>query len=581
MPSKFNDHEITNLRNIIAELNREIVKNKEQELSVKSDFLSLNNDLNNLREELVLNSTKLNEAKIQAVEASKAKSEFLTLLSHEFRTPLHGILGMTEILSMSSLTKEQRESVCVINKSAQLLLYLINDILDCSKLEAGEMKLNLTEMDIRTIISDVHALLSVKAVKAGNKLYTEIDETLSRHLLGDTARLTQIFVNLVGNAIKFTKEGTIHTRIKVLSSTDEVQKIRIEVSDTGIGIAKEDQLGLFKPYAQTLDGQQSKYGGTGLGLSISKYFVELMGGKIGLISDYGQGSTFWVEVTLEVTDCPEELIPAAESSSDTLATGVLETSEPLESISFDQPILVAEDNEINRKVILVQLEKLGITNVDVVDNGEKAVEAYLQKPYGLILMDYMMPKLNGLEATKKIRQIERDEMRVRTSIIALTGNATESQRQECLDAGMDDYLSKPIPLHTLNEMIQQWNSLQQDYRILNDEVISELFSLGNEERNENLLITLLQMYKKDTPGKISQLIHDFHCLEYGKVTQTAHDLKSSSLNLGIEYFSILVGQIEVSAREERMDDIAEIIDLLKPAYEEACCEMEKLLIPSK
>ncbi|GIP46029.1 hypothetical protein J45TS6_44880 [Paenibacillus sp. J45TS6] len=577
MPSKFNEHEMTKLRNIIAELNREIIKSKEHEQTVLSEFSSMNNDLVTLQRELAKNNSRLNEAKNQAVQASEAKSEFLALLSHEFRTPLNGIMGMTEILLMSSLTEEQRQSVTVIQESSQLLLYLINDILDLSKLEAGEMKLNPSEMDLRSISKHVNMLLSAKADKSGNQLYTEIDDSLSDTLIGDSTRVTQILMNLVGNAIKFTQGGSIYTRIQVLSEKDHKQMIRIEVTDTGIGITKEDQSKLFRPYAQTSDGQQSKYGGTGLGLSISKYFVNLMNGQIGVISEYGKGSTFWIEVSFEVKSSVEAMIPTTnEAEMNRLTAVTLETRDCIQCSPLEHPILIAEDNSINRKVVLVQLEKLGITNIDTVENGEEAVAAYLSKPYCVILMDHMMPKLDGIEATKKIRQIEEDEMRPHTPIIALTGNVTERQRRECLEAGMDDYLPKPITLETLREMMQRWLPEMHDDSILNEEVIMELLNLSEEKKGE-LLETLLDMYQADTPSKIDQLIHYINTNQCSEAIKTAHDLKSSSLSLGIEHLSLLLGKIETSATMGCLEEPKRMKELLVPAYEKACREIKKLL----
>ncbi|WP_454190508.1 ATP-binding protein [Paenibacillus sp. Marseille-Q7038] len=578
MPSKFNEHEITKLRNIIADLNKEISKNREHEQSVLSEFSSLNNELVTLQRELAKNNSRLNDAKSQAVQVSEAKSEFLALLSHEFRTPLNGILGMTEILLMSSLTEEQRQSVSVIQESSQLLLYLINDILDLSKLEAGEMKLNPAEMNLRMISKHVNLLLSAKAAKSGNRLHTEIDDSLSEMLIGDTTRVTQILVNLVGNAIKFTQNGSIYTRIRVLSENDHKQKIRIEVTDTGIGIAKEDLPKLFRPYVQTLEGQQSKYGGTGLGLSISKYFVELMSGQIGVISEYGAGATFWIEVSFEVKSNDEVvMIPTTSEAGVNRLTAVsLETKDCLHCPPLEHPILIAEDNSINRKVVLVQLDKLGITNIDMVENGEEAVAAFLSKPYSVILMDHMMPKLDGLEATKKIRQIEQDEMRPHTPIIALTGNVTERQRKECLEAGMDDYLSKPIPLETLRDMMQRWLPELQDDSILNEEVITELLNLGEEKRGD-LLETLLEMYQADTPGKIDLLHQYLNSNQCDEVMKTAHDLKSSSLSLGIEQFSMLLEKIESSARMGCLEEPKRLLERLVPAYEKACREIKNLL----
>ncbi|GAK38590.1 hypothetical protein TCA2_0316 [Paenibacillus sp. TCA20] len=568
--NSYHDLELTKLRHLIEDLNKEIIRSKEQEQRLLEQFSSMNNELVTLQRELTKNNMKLTEAREDAVHANEAKTEFLALLSHEFRTPLNGILGMAEVLSLSELSEEQRQSVSVIQESSHILLHLINDLLDLSKLEAGEMKLNPSSMDLRAIVKHVTLLLSQKVSDKGNRIVADMDSSLFERFAGDSARMTQILTNLAGNANKFTNNGLIRIRIIVLSQTEYEQKLRIEVTDNGIGISQAEQDMLFKPYSQTREGQKSEHGGTGLGLSICKSFVELMGGKIGVISEQDAGSTFWIEVSF-----PSAKVTGEASDAATYSMRRTNSLHRAEQSKIQHPILLAEDNGINRKVVLVQLKKLGITNVETVENGEAAVSAYLSKPYSLILMDNLMPKLGGIEATEKIRQIERDEMKRHTPIIALTGNVFPGERDKCIQAGMDDYIAKPISLDALKEIIQRWVTGRDD-QILNQETMAELMDLGDDQDSE-LLSTLLEMYQNDTPDKINRLIQYVKDRNYSSTIEVSHDLKSSSLSLGIHYLSTLFAAIEEAAKSGRLDSIDCLLEALMPAYLEACTAMEKHL----
>lgn len=570
--NSYHDLELTKLRHLIEDLNKEIIRSKEQEQRLLEQFSSMNNELVTLQRELTKNNMKLTEAREDAVHANEAKTEFLALLSHEFRTPLNGILGMAEVLSLSELSEEQRQSVSVIQESSHILLHLINDLLDLSKLEAGEMKLNPSSMDLRAIVKHVTLLLSQKVSDKGNRIVADMDSSLFERFAGDSARMTQILTNLAGNANKFTNNGLIRIRIIVLSQTEYEQKLRIEVTDNGIGISQAEQDMLFKPYSQTREGQKSEHGGTGLGLSICKSFVELMGGKIGVISEQDAGSTFWIEVSFSF---PSAKVTGEASDAATYSMRRTNSLHRAEQSKIQHPILLAEDNGINRKVVLVQLKKLGITNVETVENGEAAVSAYLSKPYSLILMDNLMPKLGGIEATEKIRQIERDEMKRHTPIIALTGNVFPGERDKCIQAGMDDYIAKPISLDALKEIIQRWVTGRDD-QILNQETMAELMDLGDDQDSE-LLSTLLEMYQNDTPDKINRLIQYVKDRNYSSTIEVSHDLKSSSLSLGIHYLSTLFAAIEEAAKSGRLDSIDCLLEALMPAYLEACTAMEKHL----
>lgn len=568
--NSYHDLEMTKLRHLIEDLNKEIIRSKEQEQRLLEQFSSMNNELVTLQRELTKNNMKLTEAREDAVHANEAKTEFLALLSHEFRTPLNGILGMAEVLSLSELSEEQRQSVSVIQESSHILLHLINDLLDLSKLEAGEMKLNPSSMDLRAIVKHVTLLLSQKVSDKGNRIVADMDSSLFERFAGDSARMTQILTNLAGNANKFTNNGLIRIRIIVLSQTEYEQKLRIEVTDNGIGISQAEQDMLFKPYSQTREGQKSEHGGTGLGLSICKSFVELMGGKIGVISEQDAGSTFWIEVSF-----PSAKVTGEASDAATYSMRRTNSLHRADQSNIQHPILLAEDNGINRKVVLVQLKKLGITNVETVENGEAALSAYLSKPYSLILMDNLMPKLSGIEATEKIRQIERDEMKRHTPIIALTGNVFPGERDKCIQAGMDDYIAKPISLDALREIIQRWVTGRDD-QILNQETMAELMDLGDDQ-DSGLLSTLLEMYQNDTPDKINRLIQYVKDRNYSSTIEVSHDLKSSSLSLGIHYLSTLFAAIEEAAKSGRLDSIDCLLEALMPAYLEACTAMEKQL----
>lgn len=568
--NSYHDLELTKLRHLIEDLNKEIIRSKEQEQRLLEQFSSMNNELVTLQRELTKNNMKLTEAREDAVHANEAKTEFLALLSHEFRTPLNGILGMAEVLSLSELSEEQRQSVSVIQESSHILLHLINDLLDLSKLEAGEMKLNPSSMDLRAIVKHVTLLLSQKVSDKGNRIVADMDSSLFERFAGDSARMTQILTNLAGNANKFTNNGLIRIRIIVLSQTEYEQKLRIEVTDNGIGISQAEQDMLFKPYSQTREGQKSEHGGTALGLSICKSFVELMGGKIGVISEQDAGSTFWIEVSF-----PSAKVTGEASDAATYSMRRTNSLHRAEQSKIQHPILLAEDNGINRKVVLVQLKKLGITNVETVENGEAAVSAYLSKPYSLILMDNLMPKLGGIEATEKIRQIERDEMKRHTPIIALTGNVFPGERDKCIQAGMDDYIAKPLSLDALREIIQRWVTGRDD-QILNQETMAELMDLGDDQ-DSGLLSTLLEMYQNDTPDKINRLIQYVKDRNYSSTIEVSHDLKSSSLSLGIHYLSTLFAAIEEAAKSGRLDSIDCLLEALMPAYLEACTAMEKQL----
>ncbi len=386
----------------------------------------------NLRLELAL--LESNEMALRAESASRAKSEFLANMSHEIRTPMNGVLGMVQLLEDTPLTAEQADLLRTLKNSAHYLLGLLNDILDLSKIEAGKMTLEQIPLSLHELAREAVALFGGRASEKGIVLHTQLDPKAAEWVLGDPVRLRQIVANFISNAIKFTEQGEV--RLIILPSPTYPQGVWIGVQDTGIGIPAERLESLFEAFTQADSSTTRKYGGTGLGLTISKKLAEMMGGRIGVESEPGVGSMFYVDLPLPATQPPQALPEA--------------TSEELPEAFPGARVLLVEDNEVNRKVAVRLLTKLQV-EVDTAVNGLEAVQKASENAYDLILMDCQMPEMDGYEATRVLRK-----QGISTPIVALTANALEGDREKCLACGMNDYLSKPIQAEKLRETLAQW-----------------------------------------------------------------------------------------------------------------------------
>ncbi|KPU43852.1 sensory/regulatory protein RpfC [Oxobacter pfennigii] len=403
---------------------------------------------------------ELTEAKEQADAANKSKSMFLANMSHEIRTPLNGMLGMIQLAQLAKTNEDREECLDLAKKSADSMLRVINDILDYSRIEAGKVIIEKSKFSVEDVVNEVVSLFSVAALQKGLKIETKMDFEAPGYAVGDNVRLRQVLSNLVGNAVKFTDKGSITVIVETVSRSSRNTLLKFIVKDTGIGISQDNIKNLFRSFSQVEESYTRRYGGTGLGLAISKGLVETMGGTIGVESVEGVGSRFYF--TLPFDNVEQSKFAEDGNFDDDFASGY----KGLKNLR----VLVAEDDRINQFVLQQFLNKIGIKPL-LAEDGQEAVEIYKSNEFDIIFMDVQMPKMDGITAAKTIRSLEGDSSvtavfssrpgvsagsKRQVPIIALTAYAMVSDRDKCMEAGMNDFLSKPFDLRMLVATIEKW-----------------------------------------------------------------------------------------------------------------------------
>jgi len=502
----------------------------------------------------------LDTSERQLKEASRIKEQFVANMSHEIRTPMNAILGFAGLLQKTALNKSQHEYVKSIRSSAENLLTIINDILDLSRIESGMMHIESLPFNIRELVHSLATMLNVKAKSRNLYLLTEVEDSIPETLSGDAVRLTQILMNLISNALKFTHEGGVKVKLECARIKDKTIFVRFVVSDTGIGIDSHKQKSIFDRFQQAQTETTRRYGGTGLGLSIVKQLVEIQNGTITLQSQPGKGSVFTVELPYQIAGKEEKAVP----------TPAIVGAEPLLG---KIKILVVEDNLMNQKLIQHLMHQWHI-DFDIVSNGVEAVERLREKSneYSIVLMDIQMPEMDGYAATEKIRY----ELHLSVPIIAMTAHALAGEKERCISRGMDDYISKPINEDLLYKLINKYAQTtipDKTSTVINMEYLRSL-SNGDETFERNMI----KAFSTQMPQELDNLKAAIDEKNYQRIGSVAHNMKSTVSYLGLQQLTPLLEEIEAECEAKNgLTRIHENFALIDTTCQLAIKEAEELI----
>lgn len=527
-------------------------------------------------EELQSKTIDLKQAVLKAQEASEAKGQFVASMSHEIRTPMNGVIGMLNLLLKEPLTKKQQRRAELAQSSAKSLLTLINDILDFSKIEAGKLEVEHVSFDIHALLDELTDSMRPETDDKGLSL-NMILETGERTLVkGDPGRIRQILINLIGNAMKFTQQGSISINARLSPSEDNrALRFHCDVVDTGVGISAENQDKLFDSFTQADSSTTRHFGGTGLGLSIVRQLCQLMNGNVSVSSEEGKGSCFSFDIELGHAS-KKELSPSKQppSTSEKSVTKV--------ALEKQHRILLVEDNAINQEVVKGALEGLDL-ELDVAWNGQEALaqlESYRGPPYELILMDCQMPVMDGYSAARAIRKFSSEHRYHDIPIVALTANAMLGDKENCLQAGMNDYLTKPIDQELLETCLSKWLGMTvtpSEPKVTeasttntndeNSEVWDKQAALVRVKNREERLAILIKMFIEGMPERIESLCDSIDQADSLEASKTAHQIKGVCANLSALELCELSEKLEQSGKENDIDKLRLILPTFMIAYQ--------------
>ncbi len=521
---------------------------------------------------------ELARAKKTAEAARDAEKQFLARMSHEIRTPLNAIIGMSHLLSETATSLEQIDYVSSIKTSADLLLKIVSDILDISKIEAGEIQVNSEPFNLRALVMSLQKTFQVKAEENGVKVLMNVDDKITNLVIGDELLLTQILMNLMSNAVKFTAEGSVKINVQLLEKRDEKYFLEIDVTDTGVGIGKEKLDLIFENFKQADDQVRHKFGGTGLGLAITKKFVELQDGKIWVESELGQGTSF--KFTITYLDSGKEEVIEIEKDEQALQS-VFEPSE--------EQVLIVEDNYMNRKYITTLMKKWQV-NFEVAVNGKEAWEKTQQNIYDLIFMDISMPEMDGHQVTKLIRSEENPNQNI--PIIALTASAIISKREQALNSGMTDYLPKPFNPNQLIDLIKKYTKreiLSEKTTIskmeTDDDTKTEILNRPYLEKfyggDDSHAADMFDIFLNHTVHEVPQLRPLMEAQDWEGTRQLAHKIKPNFSMVGLTQLEEKMLNIENSAAQNEnvntlLSKLVEVENILEKAIPILEKELERM-----